>query len=138
MLGELQRLQLARSQALLTDAVDALAHARASTAAGRDALAQVERDFDIMLARASFDPEAMRRAGMGILIAEDVLAGHAATEAQAAANEGAARHEWHSDRQRSDVIDARRCRLTRKLAQVTEDKAAIDLVSLAATSRKMR
>jgi len=75
----------------------------------------------------------MRRAGLAILVAEERLAETCEARHQAEAAEDAARAEWHGHRLRARAIGEHRRRMHRKLVQTAEDKAAVDLIALAAS-----
>ncbi|KTE42950.1 hypothetical protein ATE62_04340 [Sphingopyxis sp. HIX] len=137
-LGAVQRLQVAAARAELADAMDALATKEEAAEASRRQLQTSERYYEDVLAAASFDPDAMRRAGLAILVAEDRLAETRDARHQAEAAEGAARAEWHGHRLRARAIGEHRRRMHRKLVQTAEDKAAVDLIALAASKEAAR
>ena len=137
-LGAVQRLQVAAVRAELADAMHALATSEEDSEASRRQLQMSERDFNDTLAAASFDPDAMRRMGMTILIAEDRLAEACEAERQAGESEAAARNEWHGHRLRLRAIDGKRHQLHRKLVQTAEDKAVVDIMALAASGSAAR
>ena len=134
-LGVVQQLQVAAARAELADALDALVTAEQATGKSRQQLQMSEADFAETLAAASLDPDAMRRAGFAILIAEDRLEQMADAQRQTEITEVAARAEWHGHRLRLRAIGEQRRHLHRKLVQMSEDKAAIDIMALAADRR---
>ena len=134
-LGEVQQLQVAAARAELADALDELVTAEEATGKSRQQLQMSETAYEETLAAASFDPDAMRRAGFAILMSEDRLEQMVDTQRRAEIAQVAARAEWHGHRMRLRAVGEQRRHLRRKLVQMSEDKAAIDIMALAASRR---
>lgn len=130
-LDAMQRLQLVEARVSLAETIDALHLAGERVEAHLRDLGQYESDFDALLGGASFDPDAMRRAGHAIMMGEDRLAASREAEERARQAESEMRIGWHHERQRLAAIAQRRREVERKSAQAADDRAAIDALALA-------
>lgn len=131
-LDAVQRLQLAGARLSLADAMDGLRVAGERTRASVRELQLSETEFDHILVAISFDPDAMTRAAHAIMIAEEKVAERSEIEDMAWQAERDKRTSWHQERSRLSAIERQRRSVERKLAQIREDKAAIDALALAA------
>ncbi|NIJ36961.1 hypothetical protein FHR22_001645 [Sphingopyxis panaciterrae] len=131
-LDTVQRLQLADARLSLADAMDGLRIAGERTCASVRELQLSETEFDGILSAISFDPDALRRAAHAIMIAEKKVTERREIEDLARQAERDKRTGWHQQRSRLSAIERQRRNVERKLAQIREDRAAIDALALAA------
>lgn len=131
-LSAIQHLQLAEARMALAAAIDARDVAKQQVQDSMRECAQRESEFDSLLRCPTFDPEAARRAGHAIMIAEEQVAERRGAEAHAELGEAEARTGWHRQRLRLAAIARQRRDAERKAAQIGEDRACIDALSLAA------
>lgn len=136
-LDAVQRLQLAGARLSLADAMDELRTADADTRESLRDLELSENAFNEILGAISFDPDAMRRAARAIMITEDKVQEQRKIEDLARQAEEDKRTGWHQERSRLSAIKQQRRSVERKLAQIKEDKAAIDALALAAERERM-
>lgn len=134
-LSAIQHLQLAEARMDLAGAIDVHDVAKERAQDSVRECAWWESEFDNLLGCQTFDPEAVRRAGHAIMIAEEQVAERREAEAHAELAETVARTGWHRQRLRLAAIARQRRNVERKVAQVGEDRAAVDALSLA-TSRE--
>lgn len=136
-LKTMQHLQLGEARVSLADAIDDLQVAGERIRDSARELDLREREFDAVLGGMVFDPDAMRRAGHAIMIAEDGLAETREDEARAQRVESDMRIGWHHERLRLAGIERRRRDAERKSAQIKEDKAGIDALALGAERERL-